>query len=481
MIALGKLTRRAAALSIGRGASVAILFALNIILVRFLDPLEFGRFHEIRIILTFAALLDLGIPVALLQSAAAVEGEQRTRLHRNAMALAIVCGVCAGGISGALGFLPHWNGAAIGLLFAGVLIGANVIASVLESVLIVEEHHGAVATISTGAAILGFAGAWAVLPFLPSVPAVYAALAAAAVLRTATLWKCSGINRVISDFIGFRDGIELIRTSLAVSGHRALGMASGAVDRAVVAAFFSAGTLGWYVTGAWEVPFVSVFFGAIASTILPEMSAHWAADRKQDVLAVWQTAVIFSAGLVFPLWLWSWVWAPELLRVLFTRQYEAGLDVFRIYLLGLPIRVAVYSALLVAIEKPRVLVWGAVIDVALNLGLSVALAASIGPLGPAWATVLATYAQVVFYLFSLRGELPVPALAVLPWKGLFWALAAAGVAVLPTLIVRNYIGSDVLRLVTAGVVTGSFVLLGVYVTERKRPSFFAKWGSARNP
>jgi len=236
----------------------------------------------------------------------------------------------------------------------------------------------------------------------------------------------------------------------------------------VVGIFFSAGTLGWYVTGAWEVPFMSVFFSAIASAILPEMSAHWTAKKNADVLAIWHRSIALSAWLIFPIWLWSWIWAPELLRVLFTRQYEDGLPVFRIYLLALPVRIAVYSALLVAMEKSRVLVNGAVIDVAVNLVLSVVLAVAIGPLGPAVATVVATYVQAGYYVASVHGDLPVRRVGFFPWGSLFWALTGAGLVTLPTLVLRRVFEGDLPRAGIALAWTGCILAAGAVFALRKR-------------
>jgi len=450
-VQFGRLTRKALALGLGRGFAVVAQFAINLLLVRWWTPEEFGQFHQVRAVLAVAALLDLGLPVGLLQAASGMEGERRDELFRRGVSLAMVAGFLTGVAFALAGLVVEDAAVAASLPFAGLLIAATIPAAALESVLVVRERHVRASVIGGGAAVAGFIASALVLLWHPTLSAVYACLAAAAIGRLAALFAQSGIawrTRSIRHLVRLWGGgiWPLVRMSLAVSANRLLGMASAAVDRNVVAALFSAATLGWYVTGAWEVPFMAVFFGAITSAVLPEMSEHWAAGRRRDFLAVWQGAVARAAWIVFPIWLWSWVWAPELLRVLFTAQYEDGLPVFRVYLLMLPLRVAIYSALLVAMNEARLLLWGSVLDFAVNLGVSVALGYTIGPLGPAIATTLGTYLQVVFYLVVLRRRLGISTIGLLPWGDLARAAVASAVAVVPTLIARWWIESDFVRI-----------------------------------
>jgi len=464
----GRLTRKTVALSVGRGAGVAAQFALNMLLVRVVSQHDFGWFHEIRVVLTFAALLDLGIPLGLLQVAGAAEPGRRHDLYRTALAIAGAAGLATGAILFLVGFLPAFPGLSSAFAWSGFLIAATIVAAVLESALVVEDRHAAIAAISAISALGGLALALVGVLWRPSISVAYAALALAACARAVALAKVTGVAWTGVQWRPLAGAGQLLKTSIAVSGHRALGIASGTIDRAVVGIFFSAGTLAWYVTGAWEVPFMSVFFSAIASAILPEMSAHWTAKRNVDVLAVWHRSITMSAWLIFPIWLWSWIWAPELLRVLFTRQYEDGLPVFRIYLLALPVRIAVYSSLLVAMGRSRVLVNGAVIDVAVNLVLSVVLAAAIGPLGPAIATAVATYVQAGYYVASVRGELRTERVGFFPWGSLFWALTGAGLVTLPTLVLRRVFEGDLPRAGIALAWTGGTLAVGAFLALRKR-------------
>ena len=460
---IGHLTRKAATLGVGRGTVVLAQFAINLVLVRWWMPEEFGRFHQIRLLLTLAALLDLGLPIGLLQASGGMTPHQRDDLFRRGISFSLVLGILAGVGFVCVGLILPDQAIAHALPAAGLLIAATIPAAALESVLVVQERHLRASIIGAAAALGGLAASSLVLFRHPTVDAVYLCLALAGVSRLVALWKWSGVPWQV--LCAWPSAIwPLLRTSFAASANRLLAMLSASVDRAVVALLFSAGTLGWYVTGAWEVPFMSVFFGAIVSTILPEMSEHWAAGRTQDFLAVWHAAIRRTAWIVFPLWLWVWVWAPELLQLLFTSRFEDGLPVFRVYLLVLPLRVAVYSVLFLAMNETRLLLWGAALDLTLNVCLSVALAALIGPIGPAVATTTATWVQTLYYLIVLARPLKMPVSRLLPWGALCRALATASVAVLPTIAVRSWVQGDALRLLVA--LIGTVGVLGVFMIRR---------------
>lgn len=460
---IGRLTRKALALGVGRGASVAALFILNIALVRWWTQEEFGQFHQVRLVLSLAALLDLGLPVGLLQATSGMEPDRREEVFRRGVFLSLAVGILTGTGFLVASLLVGNPAIASALPLAGLIIGATIPSAALESVLIVREQHIRASVIGGLSAVGGLVLSVFVLFQHPTLAAVYGALALAALSRLAALWWKSGI-RLPAARPAEGSIWSLVGTSLAVSANRLLGMASGSVDRVVIAMFFSAATLGWYVTGAWEVPFMSVFFGAVSSAILPEMSEHWAAGRRTDFLALWKGAATRAAWIVFPLWLWSWVWAPELLRVLFTVAYEDGLPVFRTYLLMLPLRVAIYSTLFIAMNETRLLLVGAALDLVLNLGLSVLLAPLVGPLGPAIAATAVTWVQAAFYLTVARQKVGVSFRAIMSWGDLARALVVATVAVLPTIVVRSWVDSDLARLGLALVFTAGVAFLFIVRT-----------------
>jgi len=448
-IHIGRLTGKALAIAAGRGSVVGAQFAANLLLVRWWTPDQFGTFHEIRVFVGIALLLELGLPTGLLQLGGERDEAVRDLTFNRAVSLSGILGLAALAAFVVAGIVVGGADAAYALPAAGLLVAANVPAAALESVLVVRDRHRAAGTINAITALGSLAGVAAMLVWHPTLTAVYGALAAGSVARLVAYHALSGVT-VRPAFAMTRGMARLVRTSLGVSASRLLGLASASVDRIVVMGFFSTGMLGVYVAGAWEVPFMAVFFGAITSAIVPEMSAHWSAGRNSDTLDVWLGAVRRAAWIVLPLFVWAWLWSPELIRVLFTDTYEDAVPVFRAYLAMLPLRVAVYSALLVAIGEVRVLVTGAAIDVIVNVAVSLVLASTIGLVGPAIATAFGTWVQITYYLAFVKHRMAVPLRRLLPWRDVSLAFTLSVGAMALTLAVRGWFTSEATALLASG-------------------------------
>ncbi len=100
----------------------------------------------------------------------------------------------------------------------------------------------------------------------------------------------------------------------------------------------------------------------------------------------------------------------------------------------MPIRVALYGAILYGIGMPKYKLYGTFFNLLGNTLLSVYLAKKIGFVGPACATVFITYLEVTFYIHILTKNLNVRLRELFPWGRLFRNLlygVISGAIVLP--------------------------------------------------
>jgi O-antigen/teichoic acid export membrane protein len=215
-----------------------------------------------------------------------------------------------------------------------------------------------------------------------------------------------------------------------------VGSLSRYVDRFVVLIVFGAGaTFAGYTLGALEVP-VSLLLAGVISVLVPEISRLFKVGALDEIHALWQRAVSRLALLVLPLAAFLFVFAEPLIGWMYP-QYDRSIWVFRLYLLVLPLRCAVYNPLLVGMGKARWALWGSLGDLVCNVSLSLALVAYLRVsmpewtfIGPAIATVFSTYIQVVFLLAAVGWHLRWSLSRLLPWAYLLRiGLTAGGVAV----------------------------------------------------
>ena len=228
---------------------------------------------------------------------------------------------------------------------------------------------------------------------------------------------------------------ELIAYTRPIGFNDAVGSLSRYVDRFVVMFAFGAGaTFAEYHFGALEVP-VSLLLAAVVTVLVPEISRLFQQDRLDDIYALWQGAVSRVALVVLPLFAFLLVFAEPLISLMYP-DYARSIWVFRIYILVLPLRCAIYNPLLVGMGKARWALWGSLGDLCCNLALSLALVSYLlgarpewAFLGPALATVCSTYLQVVFLLTAIGRHLRWGLARLLPWgQMLRLGLGAAGAA-----------------------------------------------------
>jgi O-antigen/teichoic acid export membrane protein len=461
----GRLTRKALILGIGRAGVVASTFLVAVLLSRWWPTEMYGEFRQLRLMVYIAALLDLGLPLGLLQATSGLSANDRREAFHRGFSLAFAAGLLVATGMTLYGILFTEGALLAALPFAGIMVAATIPSAALESALVVDDRHVRASVISGSTALAGVAATVVTLILGGEIAAVFACLAGAALLRVAILWHMSGVGLPA---LPNAASIPLAKLGLKVSANQLLGRLSAQIDQVVVISLFSATTFAQYANGAWEVPFMAVFFGAITSAALPEMSDHWKAGRVTDMVGVWHGAMTRAAWIVLPLWVWAWIWAPELIRILFSAKYEAAIPVFRIYLLALPVRVAIFSAILIAAEETRVLLRGAAIDVGVNITLSLVLAMSIGWLGPAIATVAGTLAQVAYYLYALSRRLGIGPVRIVPWMPIISIAAAASFAVMPTILLRKLMTGDVMLVIAsslfAAIIAGGIFLLAGRIT-----------------
>ena len=234
-----------------------------------------------------------------------------------------------------------------------------------------------------------------------------------------------------------RDGTGLwpfARYSLSVGLSDSVGSLSRSVDRFVVLFFFQSELFAHYHFGAIEVP-VSLLLSALVTVLVPEVSRLYKDGNLAEIGTLWRESISRLSMLIVPAFFFLFFFAEAVIALYLPAEYNRTYWVFRIFLLALPLRCAVYNPLLVGMGKPHWALWGGVGDLLLNLLLSV-LAVTIlldtNPewafLGPAAATIASTYVQVTFLVMAIRAHLRWSVRRLLPWRALLRRFFISGLA-----------------------------------------------------
>jgi O-antigen/teichoic acid export membrane protein len=213
----------------------------------------------------------------------------------------------------------------------------------------------------------------------------------------------------------------------------------------------------------------------VATVLLPEVSRRHQAGDLEGVGRLWQQAMARLALVVLPLFAFLFCFAEPLLLAYLSDPYRRSLWVFRLFLLVLPLRIAVYNPLLVGIGRATWALWASVADLLLNLLLSLALVHLLQArqpawafLGPALAAVCSTYVQVGVLLVLIAGRLRLGLAGLLPWATLLRVGAAAAAAALLSLGAAALLSGPWARLGVGGAAFAALMLAALWLHPADR-------------
>ena len=149
--------------------------------------------------------------------------------------------------------------------------------------------------------------------------------------------------------------------------------------------------------GAREMPYVTLFIGAIVTAMLPQMASNLEGGmqslKEQTLkLSKWMFPLSAAFMLASP-WIFAKVFSPE---------FRDSAYVFNVYLLMLSSRVLLPQAVVMAKEKSYFLLLSAAIEIIVNVSLSLLFVRIFGLLGIAFASVIAFYVNKINQMIYLK-------------------------------------------------------------------------------
>ena len=253
------------------------------------------------------------------------------------------------------------------------------------------------------------------------------------------------------------------------------GMFAFQFDRLVVSREFTPALYAVYVVGAVELPLTIIVQQSVNSVLVPALARLYAAGDLAGLTAQWHRAIRRTSLVLLPLFVFFMLTADETINLLFGASYGRSADVFRVYLLLVPLRVATYGLITQAIGRTQINLTASLVLLVLNAILVLALVGPLGLIGPAVGTVLATFGMAAYYLVRLRGVLGLPIRALFPWPLIAVNLGLSALAGLPAALLILAGLDGVLQLAVSAVLYGLFYLALMLLARRLEPQEI-DWG-----
>lgn len=193
-----------------------------------------------------------------------------------------------------------------------------------------------------------------------------------------------------------------------------------------VSRYFGVDEFAIFANGYHELPFASMVIGAVAGTLLPEFSRMYKEKKDNtEFLTLWKNVVAKSAMIIYPLSVFFFIYAPEIVKFLYGEDYARSAILFRIITVVNIARIVPYSPFLFAVGKGRLFANIHLVTALLMVSLQflcVHLFPSIDAIAiiATSCTVLCLAAMLRFVAQLLKADIS----GIMPWSFLFKILIA---------------------------------------------------------
>jgi O-antigen/teichoic acid export membrane protein len=474
------LSDRAGFLILANMIKFAIGIVLPMILVRMLQPTDYGTYQQITLIGTAAtSLLILGLPTSVFYFYRHIPREKVPALVAQTSLLLLISGVIgSAAIYFAAAPLAHLmnNPQMAGLLALGAVSVGLVIASEQSiSFLIAQDRYQLAVAFEVGEAVLrvillltplwlGYG-----LPGLVVAGVCYALLRF--LVRSVFLFTRSGLNYANwtkSSFIG-----EQLAYSMPVAMIALVGMLGNTFNRGIVAATVTPAMYAVFAVGNVVFPFATIFQSSVANVLRAELPPLARDGRLEEMVRIVRESVRKLSIIMLPPFVFLLAHSYLFITTLFTHTYAESVGIFRIAVWELPLDTLILSAIPQVFGKTRMNMYINFAATAVLLVSSFTLIKAFGFYGAVIAGVGTQYFSSSLFLFVVlrltQSTLP----RLLPLVGMLKVVGAAIVAALVSKLGADLAPWGIVNLAIAGLIfVAVFVvvaaLLGVFTSDDRR-------------
>ena len=387
------LKQRALSLGAANAFDYAAQFLLPVVLVRCLDTAAFGHYRLLWLATgTVMAFATLAMPASLYYFLPRSDGlTKRLYVNQTLVFLAAAGLIAAWGVSPWNPWLPEKMR---GLAEYGALVPAFVllwvVASLIDLLPTVDERVIWQAKATVGLATLR------TLALSLTAMATRELGPVLLVLLAFVVFKVALLLRYVARQHGLRGPLLRWRAFAGQLRYAAPFGAAGTLfglrvqaDQWVAVALFSVSVFASLSIAAVLGPLLNLFRQSVTTAFLPSMSRLQAAGNDAGMLELNSRANVLVATLVFPLFAFVFVFAEEIVTIVYTAAYLDAAPLMRVYLVGLAANVVETATLSMLLRQGAFMLRLNLLALVLSVAIGWYLALHIGVAGVAVGSVIA--------------------------------------------------------------------------------------------
>ncbi len=460
---------RAGAVGFCRSLYVGSVLLLNIGLARRMGAEQFGSFQQVFIFSALFLILTLGVPETMYFFLPRLKEHERGRFLGQTLTVLVGAALFCVALfwAGAPFFarMQHNPDIVKELRIFGIYGAFLVASSFADPVFITFQRVRYLFVLNSlhAAFFLGVT-IWFYTAGVTAADLFFAMAVFGSVKLLLTLVFLLRMRQVLGD-LRFRGGRNTLLLQLSFSFPimltSTIDIVSRWLDKFVVSVFFGTEALGVFFVGAMEIPFIGVIVSSIFSVVSPVLNSL---HHKEDYAAFTRLAsntMKFSSKIVWPVFVYLFLFADHLIPLVFGEGFEGAVLPFRIYLFMMPLRIASYGVIVLALGQSRIIFWSALASLLANFVLNILLAMHVGFIGPAIATVVATWFHVYMLLYVTVRDLGIRYRDILPVSYFLSVAITCGLAATISYGFTVSAGDDLVTMGLSFVIfTGSYVFFG---------------------
>lgn len=209
--------------------------------------------------------------------------------------------------------------------------------------------------------------------------------------------------------------------SIPIGIATAVGTLSTELDKLLIAYMMDIEQLAIYTNAAKELP-LSIVASSITAVLLPQIVRLMKDKNSVAAIRLWGTAIELALIIITFMVACIFVFAEDIISLLYSEKYLPGANIFRIYSLTLIFRCTYFGMILNACGKTKQILYCSVAALTLNLILNPLFFQIFGIIGPAIATLISIFAILLLQLKITSTLISIPFLSIFPWKKAFYIL-----------------------------------------------------------
>jgi len=459
------LGRRALSLGAANAFDYAFQFLLPVVLVRCLDPVAFGQYRLLWLAVgTVMAVVTMAVPGSLYYFLPRSEGATKRLYINQALVFLAGTGLVAGwAVSSWDPWLPEKirdlaQHEAVVPLF--VLLW--VVATLLDLLPMVEERVMWQAKATMGLAALRAVALSLAAILTRELGPVLLVLLAFVVFKVALLLgyvaRYHGLRGPLLRWRAFSDQLRYAAPNGAAGALYGLRFQA---DQWVAATLFSVGMFASFSIATILGPLVQLCRQSVFHAFLPSLSRLQAAGDIPGMVKLNSRANIMNGALVFPLLAFAFVFAEEMVTIIYTAAYVGAAPVMRVSIVGFAALVFDLTSVMLVLRQGAFMMCVSLVTLGLSVALSWSSAHAFGLAGAAAGSVTAIYVDYIAALRRIASRTGIPVRRLHDWRtlGQLMLFAALAAAFAWGMVGRYFAASGPLvRLIVGGV-----LLAAVYV------------------